>query len=85
MTKSATFNKIMAHFNRIGFDCIDLFKDLTYDLFAKYLTFADVLKLFIMFLNEGIKIYFRITYALLFTLKKEILMVIHFDINIYLK
>lgn len=45
------------------------------NLFLGYLHLPAVLKLFILFLNEGIKIYLRMSYALCFMLKDEILAV----------
>lgn len=48
-------------------------------LFVGYLNFSAVVKIFVMFLNEGIKIYFRMIYALCFMVKDDILKVF----NIY--
>lgn len=50
-------------------------------LFIGYLHFPTVLRFFIMFMNEGIKIYFRMCYALCFMLKDEILAVTYIYIN----
>ena len=35
------------------------------DFFFKYLPFAFVYKIFIIYLNEGVKIFFRVIYALM--------------------
>lgn len=71
--KSVTFKNILAHFKIIGFDYNDLFADMINSLFVGYVHFPTVLKFFVMFFNEGIKIYFRMTYALCFMLREEIL------------
>ena len=66
---------IMNHFKEISFDYMDFFMDIINSIFYGYLNFSAVIKIFIMYMNEGIKIYFRFMYALCFTLKDDILKV----------
>lgn len=79
-----------AHFKKIGFNFVDMFKEWFESIFLGYyplnvrsmqplkyiktfqlnLRFQVVLQIFVAFLNEGIKIYFRYAYATLKTFKK---------------
>ncbi len=68
----------MNHFKDIGFDYQDFFTDVTNSIFYGYLTFSAVIKIFIMYMNEGIKVYFRFMYALCYALKDDILKVFYF-------
>lgn len=61
------------HFKDIGFDYIDLFMDIMNSLFSGYLNFGTVIKIFAMYTNEGIKVYFRFMYALCRVIYKDIL------------
>jgi hypothetical protein len=47
--------------------------DITNSIFSGYLSFGTVIKIFAMFMNEGIKVYFRFMYALCRVLSKDIL------------
>lgn len=62
--KSKTFDEILKHFIQIGFEYMDFFDDLLNNIFIEYLSFSAIIKIFIMFMNEGIKIYFRMMYAI---------------------
>ncbi|EGR28633.1 tld family protein, putative [Ichthyophthirius multifiliis] len=73
--KSATFNEIMNHFKEVNFDYIEYFLDMVNNLFYGYLNFSAVIKFFIMYLNEGMKVYFRFMYSLCYYLKDDILKV----------
>ncbi|EAR99604.3 rab-GTPase-TBC domain protein (macronuclear) [Tetrahymena thermophila SB210] len=74
-SKSKTFKQILQHFKDIGFDYLDLFKDITNSIFSGYLNFSTVIKIFIIYMNEGIKVYFRFMYALCRVIYKDILKV----------
>ncbi len=49
--------------------------DITNSIFFNYLPFSAVIKIFIIYMNEGIKIYFRFMYSLCCILKEDILKV----------
>lgn len=74
-TKSKTFKQILQHFKDIGYNYVDLFMDIANSIFSGYVTFSTVIKIFAMFINEGIKVYFRFMYALCRVLSKDILKV----------
>lgn len=74
-TKSNTFKEILNHFRELGFDYVDLFMDMINSILSGYLTFSTVIQIFAMFMNEGIKIYFRFMYALCRVAAKDILKV----------
>jgi hypothetical protein len=72
-SKSKSFNKIQAHGQKIGFDINKMFQDMFKNLFFTWLPLNLVLRIFVCYMNEGVKIYYRMGYAALRNLKKEIL------------
>lgn len=78
--KSKSFKAVYEHFKLKGFNYLELFHDMTTKLFITYLplnvTLSFILKLvikiFVMYLNEGVKIYYRISYAIVVMLKVKI-------------
>lgn len=51
----------------------DLFMDWSKNIFKTFLPFTAVLKIFTIYLNEGIQTYLRLSYTLCYTLKTDIL------------
>lgn len=75
ITKS-TGKEIFKKLSNLKFEVEILIEDMFFNLFIGYLNFTFLHKVFILYLNEGCKILFRVAYAILKTLKNEIL-----DIN----
>ncbi|CAD8063609.1 unnamed protein product [Paramecium sonneborni] len=63
--RSKTFSNVYQFMQNIHFDSFELFQEMSINLMLTYLPFSTVLKIFIIYLNEGIKIYFRIFYSVL--------------------
>jgi len=80
--KNITYNtgkEIISHFEKIGFDFEILIEDMFFNFFLEYLNFTFLCKFYFLFLNEGSKILFRTAYAILKTLKNEILDITNHD------
>jgi len=71
--KYANWHKIEDHFKAIGFDYITYIAELLDNLFLGYLPLPMVIRIFGAYLNEGIKIYYRMGYAFLRLFKRKIL------------
>jgi len=71
--KSQSFSEIQIHFDKIGFDYLKMFQEWFRQLFLGWLPVNLVLKIFACYMNEGIKIYYRMGYAACRVLKKDIL------------
>mmetsp|Transcript_26687 Transcript_26687/g.23646 ORF Transcript_26687/g.23646 Transcript_26687/m.23646 type:complete len:141 (-) Transcript_26687:778-1200(-) len=71
--RSKVFNKLIKHFERIGYDYVELFHEFFTNQFFGFLPLKLVLRVFFAYLNEGIKIFYRYGYAILRTFKEDIL------------
>ena len=71
--RSNGFLELWKHFRKINYDCNDLFWRLTKTLLLEYLPISVVLKIFMAYLNEGIKVYYRFTLAFLKLYEDEII------------
>jgi hypothetical protein len=68
--------EILKKFEKLGFDIEILIEDMFFNIFIGYLNFNFLNRIFLLYLNEGVKILFRVAYALLKSVKNDIL-----DIN----
>ena len=59
-----TRNKYYNNLEHIFFDVEDLYEDMCFNLFFNYLNFYGILRLLPVYLIEGIKIFYRLIYAL---------------------
>ncbi len=64
-----TFN----HFENISFPAEKLFEDMVFGFFTEYLSFSGVMRLLPFFLLEGVKSLYRMCYAIVKTLRLNIL------------
>jgi TBC1 domain family member 24 len=71
-----TGKEIFKKLSNLKFEVEILIEDMFFNLFIGYLNFTFLHRVFILYLNEGCKILFRVAYAILKTLKNDIL-----DIN----
>ena len=65
--------ELLKKFEKLGFDVEFLIEDMFFNFFIGYLNFNFLNRVFLLYLNEGTKIFFRVAYALLKTLKNDIL------------
>lgn len=61
------------HFDNINFPAEKLYEDMVFGFFMDYLSFSGVLRLLPFFLLEGVKSLYRMCYAIVKTLRLEIL------------
>lgn len=61
------------HFISINFQPEKLYEDMCFNLYTNYLNFFGIIKLFPFFLIEGIKSVYRLSYAIIKTIKPAIL------------
>ena len=66
-------NDIKKKFEKIGFKIEDLIQDMFFNFFYEYLNFSCLCKFFMCFLREGVKMFYRLAYAIFKTLKNDIL------------
>lgn len=69
---SPTINIINSHLNSEGIEKIKIFKEIVGKFFFGYLPFPIILKIFMIYLNEGVQICYRIFYAILKITSAEI-------------
>ena len=62
---SPTINIINNHLNSEGIDKLKIFKEIIGGFFFGYLPFPVILRIFMIFLNEGFQVFYRIYYAIL--------------------
>lgn len=72
-SKSTSFTEMIAHFDNIKFGYMDMFTTWFLYIFKGFLPYSLLIKAVVFFLNEGIKIYYRLAYSLLRSFKEEIL------------
>jgi hypothetical protein len=70
---SNTFRLIYGHLQSIKYDFNGLFESLVSSLFLGFLPFRVVFRIWVIFLNEGVKALFRMVFALLRVQAKSIL------------
>jgi hypothetical protein len=70
---SKTGKEILQHLENINFPVKRLFEDMVYGFFMDYLNFSGVMRLLPFFLLEGVKPLYRMSYAVLKTLRLDIL------------
>jgi len=73
LKKSKAFVEIEKHLTSINYNYVELFSDWFKNLFFGFLPLPIVVRIFATFLNEGIKIYYRMGYALLRIFRKDVL------------
>ncbi len=71
--RSSAFLEIETHFRKIGYDYIDFFCSIFETLFLGFFPLPIVIRIFSAYLNEGIKIYYRMGYAFVKVFKDAIL------------
>lgn len=71
--KSKSFAETIQHFDNIRFDYETLFSNWFATIFIGFLPFPMILQAFNFYMNEGIKIYYRLGYAVLRVFKDEIM------------
>jgi hypothetical protein len=76
---SRTGKEIYQHFEAINFPIEKLLEDMIFGFFMDYLNISGVLRLLPVFLNEGVKVLYRLTYALLKTIKKDVMKITNPD------
>lgn len=70
---SAHFVQIQKHLAKsLQIQTDSLFQDWSRNIFKTFLPFAAVIKIFTIYLNEGIQIYLRTSYCLCYTMKVNI-------------
>ena len=62
---SPTVSTINAHLNTEEIDKIRIFREVVGGFFVGYLPFPVILRVFLIFLNEGFQVFYRIYYAIL--------------------
>jgi len=67
------------HFENINFPAQRLYEDMVYGFFMNYLNFSGVMRLLPFYLLEGVKPLYRMCYALIKTLRLEILKITNPD------
>jgi hypothetical protein len=72
---SDTIHCIYMHLYSINFPAEKLFEEMSLNLFVGFLSFHGVCRLFVFYMKEGVKALYRITYALLKTIKDDILLI----------
>jgi hypothetical protein len=72
-TISNTGKELYQHFENINFPIEKLLEDMIYGFFLEYLNLSGILRLLPLFMNEGVKVLYRLTYALLKTIKPSIM------------
>ena len=65
--------KLSNKFNTIGFKFEKLIEDMFYNLFFGYCNFLVLQRILLLYLNEGVKIFYRVAYALLKSCINEIM------------
>jgi hypothetical protein len=68
-----TGKEIQQKFEKLGFEFEILIEDMFFTLFLEYFNFLFLHKIFLLYLREGVKILFRVAYAILKTFKNDIL------------
>jgi hypothetical protein len=68
-----TGKELEQKFEKLGFEFEILVEDMFFTLFYEYFNFLFLHKIFLLYLREGVKVLFRIAYAILKTFKNEIL------------
>jgi len=71
--RCSAFSEIEAHFRKIEYDYIDFFCTIFESLFLGFFPLPLVIRIFSAYLNEGIKIYYRMGYAFVKVFKDLIL------------
>jgi hypothetical protein len=66
---------LFTHFEKINFPVNKLIEDMVFGFFLDYLNFEGIIRLFPLFLVEGVKSLYRLTYAILKELKDKILLI----------
>jgi hypothetical protein len=66
-------NDMKQKFEKIGFKIEELIQDMFFNFFYEYLNFSSLCKFFMCYLREGVKMFYRIAYAIIKTLKNDIL------------
>ena len=74
-----TGKHILDKFNSIGFKTEKLIESMFFNMFYGYLNFLALHRLFFLYMNEGIKIFYRVAYSLLKLCKSEIMDMIKSD------
>jgi len=65
--RSRAFKKIIKKLNQLGFDYIKQFVVWTMHFFTNILSFPTVLRLYMIYLNEGIRVVYKISYGIWMT------------------
>ena len=69
---SPSVGEINDHFNTEAINKIDIFKEIVGNFFYGFLPFPLILRIFMVFINEGFSIFYRFYYAMLKLTKTEI-------------
>jgi hypothetical protein len=78
-TISNTGKEIYQHFENLNFPIEKLLEDMMFGFYLEYLNLSGVLRLLPLFMNEGVKVLYRLTYALLKTIKPSIMKITSAD------
>ena len=70
---SSILKELFVHFDNINFPIEKLIEDMVFGFFMEYFNFNGLIMLLPLFLNEGVKILYRLIYAILKTFKASIL------------
>jgi hypothetical protein len=78
-TISNTGKELYHHFENINFPIEKLLEDMIFGFYLEYLNLSGILRLLPLFMNEGVKVLYRLTYALLKTIKPGIMKITSAD------